>query len=73
MNKRFIAVPKVLFSIGENFLFTHKEYGMILEAIYCYFDGGESLENITDGMSKTLTDVTICVISMLEGEGYEVG
>ena len=71
MNKKYISIPTAIYTIGDSFLFTHKEYGMIMEAIYSYFFGGENLETITDGMSKTLTDVTICLVGMMEADGYE--
>jgi hypothetical protein len=66
MNEKYFAVPKVLFSIGDRFLLSQRDKGVILEAIFEYFVGGVPLETVTDGMSKTLEDITTCIICMME-------
>jgi hypothetical protein len=70
MNEKYFAVPKVIFSISDRMIFSDKDIGMIVEALYNYFVGKETLETVTDGMSMALSDVTTCLICM-EEEDYE--
>ena len=69
MNERYFAVTKVLYSIADRFILTDKEVGMLVNAIYEYFVGHESLEDITDGMGAQLEHIVTCLICM-EEEDY---
>ena len=70
MEQEYFAVPKVIFSIGDRMLFTDKETGMVVKAIFEYFVGKEPLETVTSGMSTQLENAVTCIICMME-EDYE--
>ena len=70
MNEKYFAVPKVLYSIADRFLLTYKEIGMVVTAIYEYFVGHESLEDITNGLSLELEHIVTCLTCIMEDDGY---
>lgn len=70
MKKGYFAVPKHIFTIADRRTLCDRDIGILVRALYEYFEVGEDLETITDGMSRELETITTCLVAA-EEEDYE--